>query len=230
MSYQIVFTDELYHHGIKGQKWGVRRYQNYNGSLTKEGKAHLLANKIHDESSKKEKRITHDVTKAIKNAGAKIYGLENRLKTKESIKRKIITDSLEKNVSLEEASKIKDSVRYTAISNDIDFVNNYFKIKSQLENSGYKEVRCKNYFDMYNKGLVKHKSVQSVYETPDGYLFEIQFQTPSSQKAKNEKLPLYEERRKPGLSNSRKYELESQMEKLAESVTTPVNIEQIKTH
>ena len=35
MNYQIVFTDELYHHGIKGQKWGVRRYQNYDG--TKKG-------------------------------------------------------------------------------------------------------------------------------------------------------------------------------------------------
>lgn len=28
---------ELYHHGIKGQKWGVRRYQNADGSLTEEG-------------------------------------------------------------------------------------------------------------------------------------------------------------------------------------------------
>ena len=30
-------TKELYHHGIKGQKWGVRRYQNEDGSLTEEG-------------------------------------------------------------------------------------------------------------------------------------------------------------------------------------------------
>lgn len=31
------YTNELYHHGIKGQKWGVRRYQNKDGSLTPEG-------------------------------------------------------------------------------------------------------------------------------------------------------------------------------------------------
>lgn len=31
---------ELYHHGIKGQKWGVRRYQNSDGTLTSEGKKH----------------------------------------------------------------------------------------------------------------------------------------------------------------------------------------------
>ena len=30
--------NELYHHGIKGQKWGVRRYQNKDGSLTDAGK------------------------------------------------------------------------------------------------------------------------------------------------------------------------------------------------
>lgn len=39
----------LMHHGIKGQKWGVRRYQNEDGSYTEEGKrrkAKELANKL----------------------------------------------------------------------------------------------------------------------------------------------------------------------------------------
>ena len=30
--------NELFHHGVKGQKWGVRRYQNKDGSLTAAGK------------------------------------------------------------------------------------------------------------------------------------------------------------------------------------------------
>lgn len=33
---------ELYHWGVKGQRWGIRRWQNPDGSLTPEGRAHYL--------------------------------------------------------------------------------------------------------------------------------------------------------------------------------------------
>lgn len=36
-----VYGNSLYHHGIKGQKWGVRRYQNPDGSLTQAGRMRL---------------------------------------------------------------------------------------------------------------------------------------------------------------------------------------------
>lgn len=35
---EMYYETELYHHGIKGQKWGVRRFQNADGTLTAVGK------------------------------------------------------------------------------------------------------------------------------------------------------------------------------------------------
>ncbi len=36
---QLIGDADLEHHGIKGQRWGVRRYQNSDGSLTSAGRA-----------------------------------------------------------------------------------------------------------------------------------------------------------------------------------------------
>ncbi len=41
---EVDYMKELYHHGIKGQKWGIRRFQNKDGTLTTAGKKRRIAN------------------------------------------------------------------------------------------------------------------------------------------------------------------------------------------
>lgn len=50
------WRNELYHHGIKGQKWGVRRYQNFDGSYTQAGlKRYGVLSEKYDSSREKYK-------------------------------------------------------------------------------------------------------------------------------------------------------------------------------
>lgn len=51
------YKDELYHHGIKDQKWGVRRYRNKDGSLTEAGKKRYARDVRDNLARKKENRI-----------------------------------------------------------------------------------------------------------------------------------------------------------------------------
>lgn len=58
------YSPELYHHGIKGMRWGVRRYQNEDGSLTAAGKKRV---------SKQYKKELIKGDKAFKRAYNKMY-------------------------------------------------------------------------------------------------------------------------------------------------------------
>ena len=47
--YYIPNSDSLIHYGVKGQKWGERRYQNKDGTYTEEGKARRRNNSIRED-------------------------------------------------------------------------------------------------------------------------------------------------------------------------------------
>ena len=73
--------DEIKHHGIKGQKWGVRRYQNEDGSLTAKGKQRYgtqenFERQYPQESKKKMKKAKGEVDVYKDAAGKAKRGME----------------------------------------------------------------------------------------------------------------------------------------------------------
>ena len=57
-------SNELQHHGVKGQRWGVRRYQNKDGTLTKAGKRRY--EKELEKLSKEERIVKNKIRTAAK--------------------------------------------------------------------------------------------------------------------------------------------------------------------
>lgn len=73
MKIPIDEVDELYHHGIKGMKWGIRRFQTKDGALTKAGQKRY--NKEMEKLKAKKKELRNE--ERTKNKMAKL----NKMKT-----------------------------------------------------------------------------------------------------------------------------------------------------
>ena len=92
------YYNELYHYGVKGMKWGVRRYQNKDGSLTAVGR----------------KRLSRDIKKKYK----RDYDSAQPLKTSDSYK-KLVKSSIDKCITDDDRARITSAKnKYKAIEKD----------------------------------------------------------------------------------------------------------------
>lgn len=103
----------LIHHGIKGQKWGIRRYQNPDGTLTEAGKRRVYINKTNKD----------------------VYQIEKSLSREDKIK----LGYSEKDINKMSPDQVKNSSRYTVkrfIEKDNDIPIAYFDISSDVDEDG----------------------------------------------------------------------------------------------
>ena len=92
-------ADELYHHGIKGMKWGVRRFQRKDGSLTSAGKKRYLddpsvkSSKAKMESDRAKQRLANAEYNKASNKASYIPTKSNRQALNKAYADKIKADS-----------------------------------------------------------------------------------------------------------------------------------------
>jgi hypothetical protein len=117
-------SNELMHHGIHGMRWGVRRYQNKDGSLTAAGRKRI--NQLDSEYQRltgmklNKKTSSADVKKTESKPKSKSKSKSISEMTNEEIQEKINRITLEQNLKSLTPKKISAGKRFTeTVMNDV---------------------------------------------------------------------------------------------------------------
>jgi len=186
----------------------------------------VVAQRLRSQATAAEKTVTPQLQELAVDSGGKLEGLDYRLKTKESLARKIATDSNRRGVTPSDAGGgVNDALRYTMVFDDGSLSTGATGVMESLEKAGYTKVQVKNTFLPDSP----YKGVNTVYETPTGQRFELQFHSPESYNMKQSVThTLYETARLPGTPRSVQNQLLEQMRSNSSSVPQPDNIDLIK--
>ena len=153
-----------------------------------QSQADYFANVIRNRAEMAEPTITSMMQKLEIN-GAKLVGLECRLKGIDSLSRKILSDSMDLNQSLDiAANNIGDSVRYTLIIDEANYSTQVNDSLNQLINEGFVIRKIKNFW-----GDPIYQGINTSIISPDGIVFELQFHTADSFNTKETLNHLYYE-------------------------------------
>ena len=153
----FISDEELYHHGIKGMRWGIRRYQNPDGSLTSAGRKHL-----EKADTKWAKKKTDKITAQAKKASQKeldAYGKEllklpNALKTNGKLSAQTVNAY---NRKMAELMSQKTSNIRAPSGRVVSFVTKRGEVGvfMALSNSGYDPNQYKQ--GVYSSGRIAYK-------------------------------------------------------------------------